>query len=145
MADDFSELIELAADLRGAPSSANRNIKTAMEVTARGVRDDWREGATVGSGYAKRYASSIFYDIRYPVGAIEAEIGPEVDRAGGSAGFLEDAPGGVQSSPQHAGRDALEANEPDFVRGLEIAIFDATAEAVVGPSEKGTLGPRGAR
>jgi hypothetical protein len=32
--------------------------------------------------------------------------------------------------PQHAGRDAMRANEADFVRGLEIAIFDATAKAV---------------
>ncbi|WP_447948215.1 HK97 gp10 family phage protein [Microbacterium maritypicum] len=130
MADDFSEPYELAADLSEVPSEANRNIKKAIEVTARNVRDDWRQGAEVGrgDGYSERYASSIFYDIKFLGGSIEAEIGPELGRPGGSAGFLEDAPGGVQASPQHAGRDALEANEADFVRGLEIAITEAVID-----------------
>jgi hypothetical protein len=134
MADDFSELAELAADLSAVPAEANRNIKKAIEVTARSVRDDWRQGAEVGSGdgYSERYASSIFYDLKYPGGAIEAEIGPELGRPGGSAGFLEDAPGGVQASPQHAGRDALEANEEDFIRGLEIAITEAVIDKIGG-------------
>lgn len=134
MADDFSELYELAADLSNVPSEANRNIKKAIEVTARNVRDDWRQGAEVGrgDGYSERYAWSIFYDIKFPGGAIEAEIGPELGRPGGSAGFLEDAPGGVQASPQHAGRDALEANEADFVRGLEIAITEAVIDKIGG-------------
>lgn len=134
MADDFSELANLAADLSSVPAAANRNIKKAIEVTARTVRDDWRQGAEVsrGGGFTEKYASSIFYDLKYPGGAIEAEIGPEVGRPGGSAGFLEDAPGGVMAAPQHAGRNALEANEEDFIRGLEIAIFDALAEEVEG-------------
>lgn len=132
MADDFSELLGLSADLSGVPSAANRNIKKAVEITARNVRDDWRQGAEVSSSYAQRYASSIFYDITYPGGAIEAEIGPELGRPGGSAGFLEDAPGGVSASPQHAGREALEANEDDFVQGLEIAIFEALYEEIEG-------------
>lgn len=132
MADDFSELLSLSADLSGVPSAANRNIKKAVEVTARKVRDDWRQGAAVSRSYAQRYASSIFYDIKYPGGAIEAEIGPELGRPGGSAGFLEDAPGGVSASPQHAGREALEVNEDDFVQGLEIAIFEALYEEIEG-------------
>lgn len=128
MPDDFSEIAELAADLTSVPAEANRNIKKAVEVTARNVKDDWRQGAEVSSSYAERYASSIFYDIKYPGGAIEAEIGPELGRPGGSAGFLEDAPGGVRAAPQHAGRDALEANEDDFSRGLEIAITNAVID-----------------
>lgn len=132
MSDDFSELMELAADLSGVPAEANRNVKKAIEVTARNIRDDWRQGAEVSRSYAQRYASSIFYDIKFPGGAIEAEIGPELGRPGGSAGFLEDAPGGVLSSPQHAGRDALEANEEDFVTGLEIAITNAVIEKIGG-------------
>lgn len=132
MADDFSELRELAADLTRVPDAANRNIRKAVEVTARHVRDDWRQGAEVGrgDGYTERYASSIFYDIELGPGEISAEVGPELGRPGGSAGFLEDAGGDVQAAPQHAGRDALEANEPDFERGLEIAIFDALAVEV---------------
>jgi hypothetical protein len=127
MDGDFSELLELAADLSEAPTNARRNVKKAVAVTARHIKDDWRQGAEVGAGdgFSDRYTASIFYDVKESADVIEAEIGPELGRAGGSAGFLEDAPGGVKSSPQHAGRDAMEANEDDFVRGLDIALFDA--------------------
>lgn len=130
MADDFSELAQLAADLTEAPHAAARFVKKAIQFTATEVKQDWRQGAerTGLSGYA----ASIDYDMQYPGGAIEAEIGPNLGRNQGSFGFVEDAPGGVRSAPQHAGRDAARANEDDFVRGLEIAIFDATAEAVDG-------------
>lgn len=134
MADDFSELYELAADLTRVPDRANRNIKKAVEVTARHVKDDWRQGAEVGrgDGYSEAYARSIFYDVKVGAGVIEGEVGPELGRPGGSAGFLEDAPGGVSASPQHAGRNAVRANEDDFVHGLEIAVFQALAEEVGG-------------
>lgn len=131
MADDFSELYELAADLSDVPAEANRNIKKALEVTARSVKDDWRQGATVSRGYAESYAAAVDYTIKFPGGAIEAEVGPSLGKTpGASAGFLEDAPGGVLAAPQHAGRDALEANESDFVRGLEIAVTDAVIDKV---------------
>lgn len=128
MADDFSELYELAADLTDAPDAANRNIKKAIQFTAHEIRDDWRQGAerTGLTGYA----ASVDYDMKYGPTEIGAEIGPNLGRNQGSFGFVEDANGGVRSAPQHAGRDAMEANEPDFVRGLEIAIFDATTSAV---------------
>lgn len=130
MADDFSELLSLEADLRSVPSTANRNIVKALEVTGRNVKDDWRQGAEVGhgDGFSERYPSSIFYDVKFTGGSIEVEVGPELGRPGGSAGFLEDAPGGVLAAPQHAGRDALEANEDDFVRGLELAAYEALAD-----------------
>ena len=128
MADDFSDLYSLAADLSNAPAAANRNVKKAIQFTATEIKQDWRQGAerTGLTGYA----ASIDYDLKFPGSAIESEIGPNLGRNQGSFGFVEDAPGGVRSAPQHAGRSALEANEPDFVRGLEIAIFDATQDAV---------------
>lgn len=130
MADDFSELYELAADLSQAPAKASPLIRKAVEVTARYIRDDWRQGAAVGAGegFSASYAGSMFYDMKFEGDAIGAEIGPELGRPGGSAGFLEEAPGDVRVSPQHAGRNAVRANEDDFVRGLEIAIFDAIAK-----------------
>lgn len=137
--DDFSELTELVADLRDVPPKVNRNVMKALEVTARYVKDDARQGAEV-TGLAG-YAASIDYDIRFPGGAIVAEIGPNLGKRQGSFGFVEDGGGGVKSAPQHALRDSLKANEADFNRGLEIAVFDATAEAIIGPMSKGTAGP----
>lgn len=133
MSDGFDDLYSLAADLTGVPEDANRRVKKAIEVTSRSIKDDWREGAEISGSYAKTYAPSISYDLHFPGGAIESEIGPVLGRTpGAGAGFLEEAPGGVDGPPTHAGRDALEANEDDFYRGLEIALYDATEDAVGG-------------
>lgn len=127
MADDFSELNQLAADLTRVPDKANKFVKKALEVTARNVKDDWRQGADrTGLG---AYAADIDYEIKTPSGEIVAEIGPTVGDSG-SFGFVEDGGGNVRSAPQHAARDAVRANEDDFVRGLEIAVFDALAEEI---------------
>lgn len=120
----------LEADLREVAMEAGPNLEKAIEVTARNIKDDWAEGAQVrrGPGFSKRYASSIDYDMLsatvFGQGAIEAEIGPNLRKAGGAAGFLEDAPGGVLSPPQHAGRDALEKNQQDFADGIAKAVID---------------------
>lgn len=122
MSDDFSEMYTLAADLTSAGGAINRFAKKAIEVTARNVKDDWRQGAD-RSGLGG-YAGDIDYDMRYPGGAIEAEIGPTPGDSG-SFGFVEEATGDVRSAPQHAGRDAVRANEDDLIRGLETAALDA--------------------
>lgn len=124
---DFSESNALAADLTRVPDAANRNIKKAIEVTARHVKDDWRQSAERTG--LERYAADIDYDITATGGLIEAEIGPTIGDSG-SFGFVEEGGPSVLSKPQHAARDAVRANEADFVRGLEIAVFEAVAEEV---------------
>lgn len=136
MADDFSELMQLSRDLSDVPSEANRRIKQAVEVTARHIKEDWREGADISGGYPDSYAAAISYDLEFPGGSIDAVIGPVLGATGGaSAGFLDDplSSEGVDGPIHHAGRDAMESNEPDFDRGLEIAI----TEAVIDKVEKG--------
>ncbi|MEI3845321.1 MULTISPECIES: hypothetical protein [unclassified Microbacterium] len=131
MADDFSDLANLARDLSEVPAEANRRVKSAIEFTSINLRDDWRAGAEISHGFPKSYAAAISYDLHYPGGAIESEIGPVLHKTpGASAGFLEEAPGGVDGPPTHAGRNAVEANEEDFYRGLEIAITDALIDKV---------------
>lgn len=126
--DDFSELLGLAADLTNAPVAANRNILSAIKFTSVELKRDWVQGAERNG--LTGYAYSVDFDVTAGDGEIRSEIGPNLGRNQGSFGFVEDAPGDVRSAPQHAGRDALRANEDDFFRGLEIALFDATAEAV---------------
>lgn len=121
MADDFSELRSLAADLTAAPDESRPFIRKALQVTARNIKDQWRAGAS-RSGLEK-YAADITYETAEKATVIEAEIGPTIGDAG-SFGFVEDSGEGVKSAPQHAARDALEANEEDFLKGLEIAIAD---------------------
>lgn len=128
MADDFSGFTELAHDLTGASENVGKFAVSALKFTSVEIKKDWTQGAE-RSGLSG-YAHSIDFDIEYAPGEISSEIGPNLGRNQGSFGFVEDAPGGVQSAPQHAGRDALEANEADFHRGLEIAAFDALQKAV---------------
>ncbi|GAA4762612.1 hypothetical protein [Microbacterium gilvum] len=120
-----AELYELAADLTAAPAEARKNVVKATQVSAHHIKDDWRQGAERTG--LEGYAAKIDYDLEDAGTEVSAEIGPQLGGQG-SLGLVEDAPGGVQSAPQHAGRDALEANENDYVRGLEIAVFDAIAE-----------------
>jgi hypothetical protein len=125
---DFSELYELAADLTDVPAEANRNIDKAMKFTSVEIKDDWQQGAEATG--LEGYAASIDFDIKYPGGAIESEIGPNLGKRQGKFGLVEAGGGKVRSSPQHAGRDAYEANKDDFFRGLEIAATDAVIDKV---------------
>lgn len=119
---DFSELADLEADLRSVGPKAARYVAKAVEVTARHVKDDWRDAAERTGLYP--YSSDIDYDMEIGGGVIAAEVGPTPGDAG-SLGIVEDAPGGVRSRPQHAGRSALRANEDDFERGVLLAALDA--------------------
>lgn len=127
MADDFAELRELAADLTAAPIETRPFIRKALQVTAQNIKDDWRKGAN-RSGLA-RYAADITYETKEKAAEIEAEIGPTIGDSG-SFGLVEDGGGGVKSAPQHAGRDAMEANEQDFIDGIEIALADGLRAAI---------------
>lgn len=133
MDNDFSEIGRLEADLRRVPSTANRLVDKSVKRTSLRMKEDWKQGAEISDGYADSYAAAISFDISYPGGAIESEIGPALGRTpGASAGFLDDplSSAGVDGPVHHAGRDALEANEPEFYEGLEKAIFEALAEEV---------------
>ena len=118
---DFSELREFAAFLGDVPDEAKVNVLKATQVTARYVKDDWRKGADRTS--LSGYAGDVTYETKATRDAVSAEIGPTPGDAG-SLGIMEDAPGGVRSSPQHAGRDAARRNENDYMVGLLKAISD---------------------
>lgn len=133
MSDGFDELYELADDLTGAGPEVNKRVKQALQFTSMEIKQDWREGAAFSDYFPESYAAAIDFTLSFPGDAIVSDIGPTLGRTGGaSAGFLEEGGGGVDGPPTHAGRDALEANEEDFYRGLEIAMYDATKKAVDG-------------
>lgn len=127
---DFSELNQLSADLGEAPVKMIPLVRKAVEITARNIKDDWRDEAVKLSGaHAKRYPYSISYDMGLDVdGSISADVGPE-HKKNGKQGMLalalEDARGGVMSRPQNAGRKAAKKNEQDFMNGLAKAAEEA--------------------
>lgn len=119
---DFSEVTKMVADLGQVERKSIPNIRKAVEVTARHVKDDSRKTAKrTGLG---GYAASFDYEMKYEDGSIGADIGPNLGRPMGSFGFVEDAPGGVLSAPQHALKRAAKKNEADFEKGLLKAIGD---------------------
>lgn len=123
MTDD---LMSLAADLTAAGAKVRPLVKKALQVTGGNIREEWSANAGVGGaqGVPEGYPSSITFEARETVSAVEVEVGPEMGRPGGPAGnFLES--GTIHRPPQHAGRNALEANEQDFIDGLAIAMVDA--------------------
>lgn len=124
---DFSELNTLAADLADAPRRMIPNVRKAVEVTARNVKEDWKGEAKGLSGRSARaYPAAVDYDMKLDSdGSIGAEIGPNMGKKQGTLGFLEDAPGGVRARPQKAGQKAAKKNEQDFIEGLSKAAEDA--------------------
>jgi hypothetical protein len=118
---DTSDVIRFSHDLGAASGRVVANARRALEVTARHMKEDAAENAKGRSGgHAKRYPSSIDYDMF----GLRAEIGPNLGRAQGGLGILEDAPGGVRAAPQGALRRAAEANLDDFERGMARAAED---------------------
>lgn len=120
MVDDLGSL---AHDLSSGGKAVRPYVKAAVEHSANQIKKDWSQGAERrGLG---PYSRSIDYELTTNALSYEAEIGPNLGKRQGAFGFVEDGGGGVKSAPQHAGRDALEANEDDFERGLAIAVWDA--------------------
>jgi hypothetical protein len=121
---DFSDINKLAADLSNVAKNAGPKIRKAVEVSARNVKEDWRKPLQ-GSGSVPGGAASISYDIKggnaIRGSEITAEIGPELGGAGSLVSALEDGFGGRQG-PTGFGAAALQMNQEDFVRGLEIAL-----------------------
>ena len=121
---DFSEINALTADLVAAPAKVLPKIRQALEVSARHVKDDWRD-AWKGSGHVPAGAASITYDIigfaNAFVGrsAMSAEIGPSLHGQGPIVGMLEY--GTPNTGPRGFGAEALHKNEADFEKGISLA------------------------
>lgn len=144
MADDLSHL---AADLSAAPREAWPFIGKAVEVTARGIKDDWAEnlGGSRNQGSAFRHVGrSVDYTVglsgaslvRSALGqsggtAVEAEIGPNLARSQGAmAGWFEEGQSNIPAL--HPGEKAMRDNEADFERGLARAVEDGLRKAGLG-------------
>lgn len=134
IAFDFSDLTNLAADLGHVPETAGPLIATALKVSATKGKTLWRDSAKshIGAGHARAYPYSIDFDITNNAdeaggvaNQIEAVIGPNLGKAQGALGILEETPGGVRGAPQGNARKALAAIAQDFEKGILTAAADA--------------------
>lgn len=128
---DTTELDQLTADLGAIPASAGVLVSKAVEVSARNVRDHWRDAAS-GFRRAPHYHRSITYDMSsftgFGVTVLQAEIGPDKDRTQGALGNLIEY-GSVNNPPHNQGQAALEAVQDDFEKGLDMALETAERHA----------------
>jgi hypothetical protein len=146
--DDFSEIDRLAIDLGDVGPLAGRFVAAATTVTARKVKDTWKdklEGSSTlpALPYAVTYDTAVFQG--FGVSQIQAEIGFDKDRNQGALGNVSE-----YGTPTVTGRGyglaSLDENKGDFEHGLELAAADA-AQAVLDTSSvtriAGTLGRGG--
>ena len=133
---DFSQLDTLAADLKNVPADAGPNIVKALTVTARNIKDAWAEKLKQ-EPHLPHAPRSITYDVGSnvsllrdalggaPVGSanlIAAEIGAETGRLQAPIVTVVEFGSPVNNTPPRGyGHGALQENEADFVKGLEIA------------------------
>jgi hypothetical protein len=123
---DFSEVAALAADLGEVPKGAGVNIRKAVEVTARRVKDQWRSDVA-GSSLSPGGERSIDYDVKGDGFGVTAEVGARLGGAGSLVGWGEY--GTPHVAPRGYGAGALQMNEADFQRGLEVALEQAERSA----------------
>jgi len=124
MTFDFSEINQLAADLGKQPALTGKKLRQAVEVTARHVKDAWAKKLE-GEPRLPHAPRSITYDIKATPGdisTIEAEIGAERGRLQAPiVTVIEFGAPGNNLAPRGYGAGALNDNEADFVKGLELA------------------------
>jgi hypothetical protein len=101
------------------------NLRSAVQVTCRKVRDDARS-RVMGHRYLPAYPYSITYDTTIAVDGVEGEVGPDKGRAQGPLGNLIEYGSSKNAPLPHLG-PALDANADDLVAGVEIAVRQALA------------------
>lgn len=119
---DTSELRALAADMRAVPEWAVRHLVPVVERGAVNVKATMVADAEASVHFKAPLAGSISYDLHQTSfagdGVIEAEIGPDKDRAGGAIGniayFGTSRGGGTVRDPQAA----ADAELPAFEKAL---------------------------
>lgn len=123
---DFSEFDKLTADIAEAPRESAKNVRKAVEVTARYVKDGWK-GRVEGSVGLEGLSRALSYDITGGAGiranSIEAEIGFDKGRGQGALGNISEY-GSVKHPPRGYGLASLQEQQADFEKGLGMAIGD---------------------
>lgn len=122
---DFSELTKLSADLGEVPRKSRANIRKAVEVTSRNVKDSWKKKLQ-GSKTLPALPGAISYDVlsdNSPNSPVTGEIGFDKDRNQGPLGNISEF-GSPTVAPRGFGLAALQENIEDFQTGLGIALGD---------------------
>lgn len=127
---DLSDLTHCIADLGLVSAETVPNARKALEVTARGMKEDWRSRAEgVFDDHLRAFPYAIDYDVvSNPFSkSITAIIGPDLNRNQGGFGAVEESSGNWRSRPYHLRDLVVKANIKDFESGLTKAVSDGLA------------------
>lgn len=122
---DVTEVRALEHDMRQVDSRLTRHLIPVVEKGAINVRDDMRQAAA-GSRYF--HLLPLTYDMNYPAGAIEAEVGPV---KGGAASLANIAYFGGAHGGGRTIEDPQAAADREAPR-FERALADVAADLVFG-------------
>lgn len=127
MADgfDFSEVVQLSKSLGKNPAKVITNVRKAVEVSARNVKDDARSFANFyfGNGSAADYSNSIDYNLKGNAFYAAAEIGPRPGGQGDLAPLFET--GNPFSGRKPSLEPALENEAESFIDWVGKAVDDS--------------------
>ncbi|RFA15835.1 hypothetical protein B7R22_05355 [Subtercola boreus] len=127
---DFSEINALAASIEEAPREARYNIRKAVTVTSRNIKDAWK-AKLQGSDSLPGLPSAVSYDVlsdNSSTAPITAEIGFDKDRRQGPLGNISEF-GSPKVAPRGYGLASLNENQEDFEFGIAKAVDDAMRAA----------------
>lgn len=109
-------LDELIADLTKAESRSVPAVAAVVERGAMNVKKDWRQRWS-GLAHAPAVGASVSYDMRYGIGTVAAEIGPDKAKRQGALGNLLEF-GSAKNAPIPGGLPALMTEQPKFEKAL---------------------------
>lgn len=120
---ELSGVKELQAVVQSAGRNIYPNVRKAVEVTARNVKDDAKRNAREVLGEHVRHQPSTYqYEIeRLGAGVVEGRVGPV---KGWKQAAIPLEYGTPFTAPKPALGPALEANVEDFIHGLNLAVGD---------------------
>lgn len=124
MSVEVTGLQQVTEALVASPERLAVNLRKAVQVTCRRVRDDARR-RIADHRYLPAYPYSITYDTRVLPDGVEGEIGPDKDRPQGPLGNIVEYGTSKNAPLPHLG-PALDANADDLLVGVEIAVRQAT-------------------
>jgi hypothetical protein len=137
---DFSELLDLAADLTAVAKASPKKARQAVQQTGIRTKAQWAKDAS-GNPLGRQYTATIDYTLTGAVsgGILDLEIGPNLARYGGktgkgglvpSAGIFDDplSRGGILTPPDRSRRKAEKFASDEMEKGIAIALDQILTE-----------------
>lgn len=124
MSDGAGEIRRLAADLSAVSAKMVGPMRAVFKESGDLLAQEWANNARATSGvHGKHYPNSIDADLRFSLGNIEAEVGPNAGKPQGRMGRGFEF-GSVNQPPHLDGLKAVDKLEPLVEKAIEAAVAD---------------------